>query len=131
MFQKVFILGRVSQTPELRYAKSGTAVLKLNVCTNKSIKDQTGTWKEVPTFHSVTVFGKTGEALKNMIAVGSPVFLEGEISYSKSGEGKDAKYYTNIIANTVKLMGREKKEDTKPADQPTFDATMTDSDIPF
>ncbi len=103
---RVMLLGNLGADPELRVTPSGQSVLKLRLATTESYVDKGGTRQERTDWHSVTVWGKRGEALSKILAKGSSIFVEGRIqtgSYEKNGEKR---YRTDIIANNIILTGR-------------------------
>ncbi|NIT99556.1 MAG: single-stranded DNA-binding protein, partial [Nitrosopumilaceae archaeon] len=55
---RVFIAGRITQTPEIRYTPNGSAVCEFSMATNRKYKSGDET-KEETCFHSVVAWGKT------------------------------------------------------------------------
>jgi single-strand DNA-binding protein len=103
---KVMLLGNLGADPELRVTPGGQAILKLRLATTESYLDRNNTRQERTDWHSVTVWGKRGEALAKILAKGSSLFVEGRIqtsSYEKNGEKR---YRTDIVANNIILTGR-------------------------
>jgi single-strand DNA-binding protein len=103
---RVMLLGNLGADPELRVTPGGQSVLKLRLATTESYVDKGGTRQERTDWHSVTVWGKRGEALSKFLTKGSSIFVEGRIqtsSYEKNGEKR---YRTDIIANNIILAGR-------------------------
>lgn len=102
---KVLLLGNLGADPELRVTPSGQPVLKLRLATTESYLDRSGTRQERTEWHSITVWGKRGEALSRILNKGSSIFVEGSIrtsSYEKNGEKR---YRTEVIANNIILAG--------------------------
>jgi single-strand DNA-binding protein len=103
---RVMLLGNLGADPELRVTPGGQSVLKLRLATTESYLDRNGTRQERTDWHSVTVWGKRGEALSKFLTKGSSIFVEGRIqtgSYEKNGEKR---YRTDIVANNIILAGR-------------------------
>lgn len=102
---KVMLLGNLGADPELRMTAGGQAILKLRLATTESYLDKSNTRQERTEWHSVTVWGKRGEALAKILAKGSNIFIEGSLrtsSYEKDGEKR---YRTEIVANNILLTG--------------------------
>ena len=98
--------GEPRADPELRVTPGGQSILKLRLATTESYLDRNNTRQERTDWHSVTVWGKRGEALAKILAKGSSLFIEGRIqtsSYEKNGEKR---YRTDIVANNIILTGR-------------------------
>jgi len=103
---RVMLLGNLGADPELRVTPGGQSILKLRLATTESYLDRNNTRQERTDWHSVTVWGKRGEALAKILAKGSSIFVEGRIqtsSYEKNGEKR---YRTDIVANNIILAGR-------------------------
>jgi single-strand DNA-binding protein len=105
---KVMLLGNLGADPELKVTAGGQAVLKLRLATTESYLDRNNTRQERTEWHSVTMWGKRGEALSKFLQKGERIFVEGSLrtsSYEKDGEKR---YRTEIVANNIILGGRGK-----------------------
>jgi single-strand DNA-binding protein len=105
---KVMLLGNLGADPELRVTPSGQSLLKLRLATTESYLDKSNTRQERTEWHSVTVWGKRGEALSKFLQKGSSIFVEGRISTSSYEKNGEKRYRTDIIANNIILAGRGK-----------------------
>lgn len=108
---KVMLLGNLGADPELRMTPGGQAVLKLRLATTENYLDRNNTRQERTEWHSVTIWGKRGEALSKFLSKGERIFVEGSIrtsSYEKDGEKR---YRTEVVANNIILAGRGKGGD--------------------
>ena len=75
---KVMLIGRLGQKPELKTLPSGDAVTRLSVATSwQSKKD--GVREERTEWHSVSVFGKSAENCVRYLDKGKLVFVEGRL----------------------------------------------------
>jgi single-strand DNA-binding protein len=107
---KVLLLGNLGADPELRVTQGGQAILKLRLATTETYLDRNNTRQEKTEWHSVTLWGKRGEALSKFLTKGERIFVEGRIqtsSYEKDGEKR---YRTEIVANNIILAGRGRGE---------------------
>ncbi|MBX3214791.1 MAG: single-stranded DNA-binding protein [Labilithrix sp.] len=103
---KVMLLGNLGADPELRVTQGGQAILKLRLATTETYLDRNNTRQERTEWHSVTLWGKRGEALSKFLTKGERVFVEGSLrtsSYEKDGEKR---YRTEIVASNIILGGR-------------------------
>src|SRR6185436_7779034 len=108
---KVMLLGNLGADPELRVTSGGQAVLKLRLATTETYLDRNNTRQERTEWHSVTLWGKRGEALAKFLTKGERIFVEGSLrtsSYEKDGEKR---YRTEVVASNVILGGRGKGGD--------------------
>jgi len=105
---KVMLLGNLGADPELKMTQGGQAVLKLRLATTETYLDRNNTRQERTEWHSVTLWGKRGEALAKFLTKGERIFVEGSLrtsSYEKDGEKR---YRTEINATNIILAGRGK-----------------------
>lgn len=149
---KVIIVGRLGQDPEVRYAPSGAAFANLTVATSEQWRDkQTGEQKEQTEWHRVVISGKLAEIAGEYLRKGSEVYLEGKLRTRKwtDHNGVD-KYTTEIqvgINGTMQMLGgkqvgNEQNMSTRNSAQPQTPAAEQkyerseppidfDDDIPF
>jgi single-strand DNA-binding protein len=73
---KVYLLGNVGQTPELKTAKNGKAFCKLSVATSDKHVQENGEEVEKTTWHHVHVFGQQAEWACSHLQKGHRVFVE-------------------------------------------------------
>jgi single-strand DNA-binding protein len=98
---KVMILGRLGNDPEVRTTQNGTVVASLSIATNDGIGENITT-----EWHRVTVFGKGAEVIQKYCTKGSQLFVEGRISTSKyQDKNGNTQYSTQIIANNFQFIG--------------------------
>ena len=98
---KVVLLGRLGQNPEVRQTQTGMTVATLNLATNEVVKQETQT-----EWHRVIVFGKAAETIQQYSKKGDQLFIEGRIRTSKwqDKEGNN-RYSTEIICNQFQFIG--------------------------
>lgn len=126
---KVIILGNCGRDPEVRYLPSGGAVANLSIATTSKRKDKTsGEWLEDTQWHRVTFFERLAEIVGEYVKKGSPLYVEGRLTYRKyTDKDGQEKTSTDIIATEVQLLGtREQSE--KPAQKPRAAKPADDMD---
>lgn len=84
---RVFLAGRLTRDPELKYTPSGTAVCRLGLASSRFFKGKDGEKREETTFVDVTVWEKTAEYCGQRLRKGRPVLVEGRLR-SDSWEDK-------------------------------------------
>lgn len=102
---KVILVGNLGNDPEMRYTQGGMAVCSLSLATTSARKDRDGNPIEKTEWHRVKLFGKLGEIAGEYLKKGRQVYIEGRIEYSTSGEGESKKYFTDIIADEMQMLG--------------------------
>jgi single-strand DNA-binding protein len=76
---KVFLMGRLTFDPELRYAPSGSAVSELRLAINRVWTGRDGERKEESLFIDVTVWDRQAENCCQYLKKGSQVHIEGAL----------------------------------------------------
>jgi single-strand DNA-binding protein len=144
---KVIILGRLGQDPEVKYAASGAAVCNISIATSEKWNDkQTGEKQEKTEWHRVVFFGKRGEMVAQYFKKGSGIYVEGKLQTDKWEKEGQTHYTTKIIGNIVEFTDRREsgggqqqqsgqggfrdKQDN-PAQKPLTNNDFADDDIPF
>src|SRR5213594_2933302 len=103
---KVFLMGRLTRDPELRYTPQGMAVSDLGLAVNREFTAQSGERRKDTVFLDVTVWKKQAELCCQYLKKGSPIFIEGRLSMD-SWEGQDGQKRTKIkvIAENFQFIG--------------------------
>ncbi|MBF0229169.1 MAG: single-stranded DNA-binding protein [Desulfamplus sp.] len=103
---KMLLIGRLGQNPEVKYAQSGTAVCNFSVATSEEWTDkQSGQKQEKTEWHRVICFNKLAENCGKYLVKGKQVYVEGKLqtsSYEKDGQ---THYATKIMADVVQFLG--------------------------
>lgn len=100
---KVFLIGRLTKDPELRYTGSNTAVASFTVAVNRTFANQSG--EREADFIPVVVWRKQAENIKNYLTQGSQVAIDGRIQTRNydDNEGK-RRYVTEVVADNVQFL---------------------------
>lgn len=109
---KVTLLGRIGTDPEIKYTQSGQAVCTLNVATNQSWKDETGTLQTKTDWHRVVVWGKLAETCHTYLKKGSKLYMEGSL-HTRQYDDKDGqkKYITEVkMTDMIMLDSKDSSE---------------------
>lgn len=79
---KVFLIGRLTRNPELRYTPSGQAVSTLGFAVNREYMTKEGK-KEDTCYVNLVVWGKRAEVCAEYLKKGSLIFVEGRLQFRK------------------------------------------------
>src|SRR3954451_3325851 len=142
---KVILVGRLGQNPEVRYTPSGAAVANFSIATSESWVDKSGQKQERTEWHRIVVWGKTAENCNQYLSKGRQIYVEGRLQ-TRQWQDKDGqtKYTTEVQAQTVQFLGGqagtgmqeemparpqggERPGDYRNGAEPSF----TEDDIPF
>ncbi len=101
---KVFIIGRLTQDPEMRSTSTGQNVTTLNLATNRAWTDKSGQKQEAAEFHRVVAWARLGEIANQYLKKGGLVMIEGRLqTRSWTDQNNNKKYTTEIIAESLQL----------------------------
>ncbi len=103
---KVIILGRLGQDPEMKYTPGGMAVCNFSLATSESWSDKSGQKQERTEWHRVVVWGKIAELCNQYLKKGRQAYIEGSLQ-TRSWDDKNGqkRYTTEIVAKTVQFIG--------------------------
>jgi single-strand DNA-binding protein len=142
MINKVILVGRAGNDPELHTTGSGKKVCKFTLATweyYKDEKEESG-WRQETEWHNIVVWGAAAETLHKNVKKGSTVYVEGAIknrSYEKDGVKK---YIKEIVGFAREVKGKAgenkavalKPENLRPGTIEHLEAPGTDTDdLPY
>ena len=109
---KVLLIGRLGNDPEIKQMSNGKSVARLSLATSETWKDKnTGERKEKTEWHRVVIFN---EGLVNVVQQylkkGAQVYIEGQIQTTKYTDNNgQEKYSTQVILqgynSTLTMLG--------------------------
>ena len=121
---RVFLAGRLTRSPELKFIPSGTAVCELGLAVSRKYRTKDGEQKEDVVFVNVTCWGKTAEYVGENFKKGRPVMVEGRLTSDEwETPGKEKRNKLSVTADRVQALDWEDMGE-KPKQEP-------DDDIPF
>jgi len=104
---KVILVGKVGQDPEVRYTASGIPVAKVSLATNERFKDRNELWQDKTEWHTVVAWQRLAEIVGEYVRKGSKLYVEGKLQTSTWGDRQNGekKYRTEIVARDIVLLG--------------------------
>jgi single-strand DNA-binding protein len=131
---KVFLIGRLTQDPQLRQTALGTPVSTFSLATNRVYYDKIAGKKEEVEFHNIVVWGKTAEVVARYLQKGAMAYVEGRIQ-TRSWDDKEGnkRKTTEIIAERVQLGPRAMNQGMGGQGAPSsgFTPKAEESSVPF
>lgn len=103
---KVFLMGRLTREPEVRYTTTGKVVCQFTLAVDRPFTNQDG--QREADFINIVVWGKIAELCGNSLAKGHRALIDGRLqlrSYDAKDGGK--RYVTEVIANSVYFLERK------------------------
>lgn len=109
---KVIIIGRLGQDPEMKAVGQGATVTRLNVATSENWVGKDGQKQERTEWHRIAVWGKLAEICGKYLSKGRQVYVEGRLQTRSWEDNGQKKYSTEIVATTVQFLGSANNETT-------------------
>jgi len=102
---KVFLIGRLTQDPQLRTTPTGQSVCSFSIATNRIGKDQkTGETKKSAEYHNIVLWRRLAEIASQYLNKGSLVLIEGRIQTRTWQDASgNTKTKTEIIGERIQL----------------------------
>jgi single-strand DNA-binding protein len=131
----VTLVGNVGREVEVRFTSGGDPVATISLATSERWSGKGGEKQERTDWHSVSVFGKTAQFVRDYVQKGALLAVEGSIQYDeyvdKDGNRRKS---TKIRARRVELLSSAKGgKRTEGGEQPPdpFAASDEDGPVPF
>ena len=134
---KVLLIGRLGNDPEIKQMQNGKSVARLSVATSENWKDKnSGEKKEKTEWHRVVIFN---EGLVNVVQQylkkGAQIYIEGQLSTNKYTDSNGVeKYSTQIVLqgfnSTLKMLGGGSRTEDSSSDQSSSSSLPSDEISP-
>jgi single-strand DNA-binding protein len=111
LVNKVQLIGRLGQDPEIREIKNGSKMAKLSLATDEGYRDGKGKKVENTQWHRLVAWDKNAEFAEKFLKKGQQVAIEGRL-VSGSYEDKEGnrRYTTDIHVNDFMMLGSRNKD---------------------
>lgn len=101
---KVFLIGRLTQDPEVRSTPSGQNVTTLRMATNRVWTNQSGQKQDATEYHTVVAWGRLADIAGRYLKKGGLVMIEGRLQTRNwTGQDNIKRYTTEIVAEGLQL----------------------------
>ncbi len=117
---KVFLIGRLTRDPELRYTGSNTPVASFSIAVNRNFTNQSG--EREADFINIVVWRKQAENIKNYLSQGSRVAIDGRIqSRSYDDQNGNKRYVTEVVADNVEFLDTKAEREQRESNANPYD----------
>ncbi|MBN2280079.1 MAG: single-stranded DNA-binding protein [Candidatus Marinimicrobia bacterium] len=122
---KVILIGRLGQEPELKTIPSGQSVANISIATSEKFKNNKGEFTEKTEWHRCVCWGQTAEFVGKYLNKGALVYVEGKLQTRKwQDKNGNNQYSTEIHVNQLTPLGSKKdippKNNSEEDDLPDF-----------
>lgn len=140
---KVMLIGRLGQDPELKYTQAGAAVVNVSIATDTAWKDKDGNAQNKTEWHRLVFWRKQAENLSQYMKKGDRIYVEGKLM-TRSWDDKESgqkRYTTEVQVDNLQFLTTKAEREgaasapvpeppEPPADSPETNADQSD-DLPF
>lgn len=113
---KVFLIGRLTREPELRYTDNNVAVVGFTLAINRDYKNQDGEYDA--DYINIVAWKNQAENVGKYLSKGSLCAVDGRLqTRSYETENGQQRYITEVVANNVQFLDSKKKENDKPLEE--------------
>ena len=131
MYNKVILIGRLVNTPEVNKTANDKSVARATLAVNRRYKGQNG--EREADFVNVVVWGKLAETLASYASKGSLISLDGELRTRRYEKDNVTHYVTEVLCNGFQLLEsraqRALRENNAGAD--LADLLLEEEELPF
>jgi single-strand DNA-binding protein len=114
---KVILVGNVGKDPEVRHLEGGASVASFPLATSETYKNKSGEKVTTTEWHNIVAWRGLAEISEKYVRKGSQIYIDGRIR-TRSYDDKDGnkRYITEIIADTLRLLGKKSDSEGSPAE---------------
>ncbi|QED38788.1 single-stranded DNA-binding protein [Antarcticibacterium arcticum] len=104
---KVQLIGRVGQDPEILNLETGKKLAKFSIATNDNYTNAKGEKVEHTEWHNVVAWGKTAGIIEQFVNKGKEIAVEGKLT-TRSWEDKEGqkRYITEVVCSELLLLSK-------------------------
>jgi single-strand DNA-binding protein len=126
----VLFKGNLGKPAEFK-SFNGKDVAFFSIAVTKNWKDQAGEWQNETMWIKVSAWDWVGKDMKDA-QPGDGIFVQGKLQI-KEYEAKDGtkKQDISVVADTLEIIPKKDKDESKPAPKKTSTKKSEDDDIPF
>ena len=107
---KVMLIGRLGQPPELTTTASGQQVAKFTLASEDGYMDKAGQWQSKTDWHKIVVWGKRAVWVAEWLGKGALVYFEGRLCFRSYEMDGKTHWVTEVVAREVQpLSGMQKR----------------------
>lgn len=111
---KATIIGNLGGDPDMRYAASGSPMLRFNVASNFRARTPEGEYQDRTEWVRVTVTGNRAETLSQYLRKGSRVYVEGRLEARPwTDQQGQVRAGLEVLANEVQFMSSRADDEAR------------------
>ncbi len=107
----VHLIGNLGMDPEIKTLDSGRKLARFSLATSETFRNGEGKQIKETQWHNIVAWGGSATIAEKFLKKGREIAIQGRLSHrqyeDKSG---NTRYFTEVIANEIALLGNGKKE---------------------
>ncbi len=104
MYNKVFLIGRLTRDPEVRFTSSGIASARFAIAVNR-MGGKKG--NDEVDFINIAAWRRLAEICRDYLKKGMLVAIEGRLQIRKYEKGGEKKTFTEVVADNMQMLERK------------------------
>ena len=128
---KVLLVGRVGQDPEIRFSQAGTVFARMTLATERNRKVD-GKWVADTDWHTLIQIARALPAVT--AKKGDLVAVEGELRTRVWDKDGEKRWITEVVTPRVRVLAKNRKEQAaapNPVSEPIAVEELGSEEIPF
>ncbi|GGD95534.1 single-stranded DNA-binding protein [Planktosalinus lacus] len=104
---KVQLIGRLGQDPEIINFADGNKMAKFSLATDDSYKDKEGKKVERTDWHNVVIKGGMAKVVESYVNKGQEIAVEGKLT-TRTWEDKEGnkRYFTEVVCSDMLMLSK-------------------------
>jgi single-strand DNA-binding protein len=108
---RVVLVGRLTQDPELRELPSGNSVSNLRIACNSNRRDPEGGYRERANYFDVATFGAQAENISRYLRKGARVAIDGRLEWREwETAEQQRRQAVSVVAESVQFLDKPSGE---------------------
>lgn len=136
---KVMLLGNLGKDPEMHTFDNGVKKVNFPLATNEPIRNKDGQRIDHTEWHNIVMWRGLAETAEKYLRKGDQIFIEGRLRTRNYEENGVKKYFTEILADNMTMLGSGKRDQNSSSPEnntyaPPAAEDITpgpDGDLPF
>ena len=133
---KVMLVGYAGSPAEVKSTQGGTLIANFQLATSEKYTDRNNNKVEKTEWHNIAAFARTAEIVRDYVAKGSLLYLEGKLETSSWDDKESGKkmYKTQVVIRHINFLSPRPAGESHgaAADQADYaEQGVDDSSIPF
>jgi len=115
---KVLLIGRLGQDPEMRYTPSGRPVTSFSLATSRSWTSADGERREETEWFNIVAWGNLAEICSQHLYKGQQIYIEGRLQ-TRGWEDETGKkhFRTEVVASEMIMLGGRRSQEGADIDR--------------